>query len=307
MATLRHIVSKNQLRNSKRFVLFLAFLLVLFFGAAIGLRFYVFEPLRMNDSTMFPKFKEKDILWVCKYHECIDKIKSGDYVWAQMRNKESLVRRVLAMPGEKIKFYDNGKVRIKNKSKMLSGEDVFIESRKIRVPQKGDTLYMNKLNDVEQDYAINILVEQGVPFYIKTSLWQGDRELPIDMLGASKLGNRQVSLQEIDLLPWQDRHLLELQVFQREVGNTPIKIKRDFFSKADSAQIEKIVVDDDYYFLISENLKHSPDSRELGYFSKAQLQGRFVDSPNRLLKEGKAYLKKIYGFFKDVIDLSNAN
>lgn len=307
MASLRHIVSKNQLKNSKRFVLFLVFVLVLFFAAAIALRFYVFEPLRINDSSMFPKFKERDILWVCKYQECIDQIKNGDYVWAQMRNRESLVRRVLAMPGEKVKFYDNGKVRVRNKSKNLSGEEVFIETRKISVPKKGDTLYINKLNDVEQDYAINILVEQEIPFYIKTSLWQGERELPIDMLGASKLGNRQVSLQEVDMLPWQDRHLLELQVFQREVGNTPIRIKREFFNKADSSLIEKIVTKDDYYFLISENLKHSPDSRELGYFSKAQLQGRFVESPNRLIEKAKPYLGRAYGFIKDLIDLSGAN
>ena len=307
MASLRHIVYKNQLKNSKRFIFFLVFVLVLFFAAAIGLRFYVFEPLRINDSSMFPKFKERDILWVCKYRECIDKIKNGDYVWAQMRNRESLVRRVLAMPGEKVKFYDNGKVRVRNKSTNLSGEEVFIETRKISVPKKGDTLYMNKLNDVEQDYAINILIEQEVPFYIKTSLWQGERELPLDMLGASKLGNRQVSLQEVDMLPWQDRHLLELQVFQREVGNTPIRIKREFFNKNDSSLIERIVTEDDYYFLISENLKHSPDSRELGYFSKAQLQGRFVDSPNRLIEKCRPYLNKAHEFFKDIINLSGAN
>ena len=307
MASLRHIVRKNTLKNSKVFVFFLLFILALCFAAAIGLRFYVFEPLRIGDSAMYPQFKEGDILWFCKYPECIDKVKSGDYVWAQMRNKDRLVRKVLAMPGEKVKFYDNGKVRVKNKTQMLSGEEVFIETRKISVPKKGDTLYMNKLNDVEQDYAVNILLEQGIPFYVKTSLWQGDRQLSLDLLGASKLGNRQVSLQEVDMLPWQDRYLLELQIFQREVGNTPIKIKREFYNKEDSTLIEKIIAKDDYYFLISEKLKHSPDSRELGFFSKAQLQGRFVDSPNRLISKAKPYLKKAREFIKDLMDLSDAN
>ena len=307
MASLRHIVSKNKLRNSKGFVFFLVFLLVLCLAAAIALRFYVFEPLRINDSSMYPRFKEKDILWMCKHHKCIDRIKAGDIVWVKMRNRESLVRKVLAMPGEKIKFYDNGKIKIKKRTKLLSDEDVFIETRRINVPQKGDTLYMNKLNDVEQDYAINILKEQDIPFYIKTSLWQGSRELPIDMLGASKLGNRQVSLQEVDMLPWQDRHLLELQIFQQETGNTPIRIKRDFYNKEDSTLIKKIVVQEDYYFLISEKLKHSPDSRELGYFSKSQLQGRFVDSPNRLYKIGLDYLKKAYHFIEDLMELSSPN
>ena len=166
---------------------------------------------------------------------------------------------------------------------------------------------MSKLNDVEQDYTINIMMEQGIPFYIKTSLWQGERELPLDMLGALKLGNRQVSLKEVDLLPWQDRYLLELQVFQREIGSTPVKIKREFFNKADSSRIEKIVAQDDYYFIISEKLKHAPDSRELGFFSRSQLLGRYVYSHRHIPKIVGGYLNKVTDFLKDVLDLSSAN
>ena len=307
MASLRHIVRKKLLRNSKTFIFFLVFLLVLFFAAALCGRFYALEPLKLSDSAMYPKFKEDDIVWICKLPRCIDELKAGDIVWARMKNKETLVRKVLAMPGDKIKFYNNGKVRVKSKTQQLQDEDVFIETRKIEVPKKGDTLYINKLNDVEQDYAINIMLEQEIPFYIKTSLWQGDRELPLDMLGALKLGNRQVSLKEVDLLPWQDRYLLELQVFQREIGNTPVKIKREFHNKADSSLIEKIVAQDDYYFIISEKLKHSPDSRELGYFSKSQLLGKHVYSHRHIPKIVVGYFDKLTAFLKDVLELSSAN
>lgn len=307
MASLRHIVRKKQLRNSKAFIFFLVFVLVLFFGAALGLRFYVLEPLRLSDSAMYPKFKEDDVVWICKLPRCLDELKIGDIVWARQKNRETLVRKVLAMPGDKVKFYNNGKVRVKNKTTEIEDEDVFIETRKIAIPKKGDTLYMSKLNDVEQDYAINILLEQDIPFYIKTSLWQGDRQLPLDMLGALKLGNRQVSLKEVDLLPWQDRYLLELQVFQREIGNTPIKIKREFYSKADSSLIEKVIVQDDCYFIISEKLKHSPDSRELGFFTKSQLLGKYVYSHRHIPKIVGGYLNKIKAFLKDVLELSSAN
>ena len=307
MASLRHIVNKRQLRNSKAFIFFLVFLLVLFFAAALYGRFYVLEPLRLSDSAMYPKFKENDVVWICKLPRCIDELKVGDIVWARQKNRETLVRRVLAMPGDKVKFYNNGKVRIKNKTKQLDDEEVFIETRKIDVPKKGDTLYMSKLNDVEQDYAINIMMEQGIPFYIKTSLWQGERELPLDMLGALKLGNRQVSLKEVDLLPWQDRYLMELQVFQREIGSTPVKIKREFYNKTDSSRIEKIVAQEDYYFVISEKLKHAPDSRELGFFSKSQLLGRYVYSHRHIPKIVGGYLNKVTDFLKDVLDLSSAN
>ena len=307
MASLKRIVRKKQLRNSKAFIFLLVFVLLLFFAAALCGRFYALEPLKLSDSAMYPKFKEDDIVWICKLPRCIDELKVGDIVWARMKNKETLVRRILAMPGDKIKFYNNGKVRVKNKTAPLQDDDVFIETRKITVPKKGDTLYINRLNDVEQDYAINILQEQNIQFYVKTSLRQGDRELPLDMLGALKLGNRQVSLKEVDLLPWQDRFLLELQVFQREIGNTPVKIRREFYNKADSSLIEKIVAQDDYYFVISEKLKHSPDSRELGYFSKTQLLGKYVYSHRHIPKIAGNYLSRVTAFLKDLLELSSAN
>ena len=307
MASLRHIVRKKQLRNSKAFIFFLVFVLVLFLVAALGLRFYALEPLKLNDSSMYPKFKESDIVWICKLPRCIDELRAEDIVWARMKNRETLVRKILAMPGEKVKFYNNGKVRVRNKTRQLQDDEVFIETRKIDVPKKGDTLYMSKLNDVEQDYAINIMIEQDIPFYIKTTLWQGERELPLDMLGALKLENRQVSLKEVDLLPWQDRYLLELQVFQREIGNTPVKIKREFYNKADSSLIEKVVAQDDYYFIISEKLKHSPDSRELGYFSKSQLLGKHVYSHRNIPGIAGNYINKFMSFLKDVLELSSAN
>ena len=307
MASLKRIVRKKQLRNSKAFIFLLVFVLLLFFAAALCGRFYALEPLKLSDSAMYPKFKEDDIVWICKLPRCIDELKVGDIVWARMKNKETLVRRILAMPGDKIKFYNNGKVRVKNKTAPLQDDDVFIETRKIAVPKKGDTLYINRLNDVEQDYAINILQEQNIPFYVKTTLRQGDRELPLEMLGALKLGNRQVSLKEVDLLPWQDRFLLELQVFQREIGNTPVKIRREFYNKADSSLIEKIVAQDDYYFVISEKLKHSPDSRELGYFSKTQLLGKYVYSHRHIPKIAGNYLSRVTAFLKDLLELSSAN
>ena len=307
MASLRHIVRKKLLRNSKAFIFFLVFVLVLFLAAALGLRFYALEPLKLNDSSMYPRFKESDIVWICKLPRCIDELKAEDIVWARMKNRETLVRKILAMPGEKVKFYNNGKIRVRNKTRQLQDDEVFIETRKIDVPKKGDTLYMSKLNDVEQDYAINIMIEQDIPFYIKTTLWQGERELPLDMLGALKLENRQVSLKEVDLLPWQDRYLLELQVFQREIGNTPVKIKREFYNKADSSLIEKVVAQDDYYFIISEKLKHSPDSRELGYFSKSQLLGKHVYSHRNIPGIVGNYINKFTTFLKDVLELSSAN
>ena len=249
--------------------------------AAVALRYYVVEPIKMVNASMAPRHKENSWLWMCKLPQYIDQVQKKETVWAELRNQETLVRKVIAMPGDTLSISESGKV-VSGKLKFRwKGEIAFIESRDIYVPKAGDTLYWDKLNDVEQDYAISIMHEQGIPFSIKTTLWQGDREINVEHIGSTKLGNRQVSLQEIDLLPWQDRILIELQIRQSEPGNAPIKIKRELFD-SDSSRIEKIAVQEDCYFLACERGGHCVDSRETGFFTKSRLLGRYMPLPDKV-------------------------
>lgn len=272
----------------------------------IGVRYYVIEPVRMQDNSLYPKFKKNSVLWMCKLPNCTENIVDGDFVWGVMRNQDNMVRRVLGVPGDSITITNNGKVYTPHRNFKWNGEDAFIETRSIYVPRKGDTLRFDQLNDVEQDYLISLMHEQNEKFYIKSSLWQGNREMAIERIGSTKLGNRLVSLQEIDYMPWQDRFLVELQIFLAEPGNTPIHIKRELYSAKDSSKISFYVVPENCYYLVCEKSSHCADSREIGYFTKNRLIGRANKVANKfqkqlddkIFKAQKVVKSFIKGFFK---------
>ena len=229
MSRLSRKVKRLQRKNSQSHI-FLLFLFLLFIcGAAFVARLYAIAPVKIMDASMTPKFKEQSIHWMCKLPQCLSKIKEQDIVWLSLKSGETMVRRVLAMPGDSIEITDKGRVRTPHRNYKWKGEDAFIQSQTIYVPKAGDTLYFDKLNEVEQDYILAYLHTHGEKIAIKSTLWQGDREINIDRVGATKIANRQVSLKEVDFLPWQDRYLIELQIRQAEPGNAPIKIKRELF------------------------------------------------------------------------------
>lgn len=316
------------------------------------------------DASMTPKFKEQSTHWICKLPQCLSEIRDQDIVWLSLKSGETMVRRVLAMPGDSIEITDKGRVRTPHRNFKWKGEDAFIQSHTIYVPKAGDTLYFDKLNEVEQDYIVAYLHTHGEKIAIKSTLWQGDREINIDRVGATKIANRQVSLKEVDFLPWQDRYLIELQIRQAEPGNAPIKIKRELFrlkpakleltpppttsadstigdyvktdsvkvahvdssktAKADTTKkdstkkdsavavapkkheeeveqyldepLNKIVIEEDCYYMTCIKGSSCPDSRELGYFTHKDFIGRYMEWPdrfkNRIIVPAKKFLDK---------------
>ena len=293
MSTLDRKVKSLQRRHSRAHVFFLVFILGVVLAIMIGVRSYIIEPVRIQDNSLYPKFKKSSIMWMCKLPRCTDRIADGDFVWGIMRNQDNMVRRVLGVPGDSITITNNGKVYTPHRKFKWRGEDAFIETRSIYVPRKGDTLFFNKISDVEQDYLISLMYEQNEKFYVKSSLWQGNREMPIERIGSTKLGNRLVSLQEIDYMPWQDRFLVELQIFLSEPGNTPIHIKRELYSAKDSSKISFYVVPEDCYYLVCEKANHCADSREIGFFTKNRLLGRANNTANNIQKQVDERIFKI--------------
>ena len=231
MSGLSRKVKRLQRKNSQSHIFLLSLLLLIVAGIALAARLYAIAPVKIMDASMTPKFKEHSIHWMCKLPQCIAKIKDQEIVWLTLKSGETMVRKVLAMPGDSIEITDKGRVRTPHRNFKWKGEDSFIQSRTLYIPKAGDTLYFDKLSDVEQDYAIAYLHTHGYKIAVKSTLWQGDRQINIDRVGATKIANRQVSLKEIDLLPWQDRYLIELQIRQAEPGNAPIKIKRELFRR----------------------------------------------------------------------------
>ena len=229
MSKLTRKVKRLQRKNSQSHI-FLLFLFLLFVGGlAFVARLYALAPVKIMDSSMTPKFREHSIHWMCKLPQCLGEIHDQDIVWVALKSGEAMVRNVLAMPGDSIEITDKGIVRTPHRNFKWKDEDSFIQSKTIYVPKAGDTLYFDKLNDVEQDYVLSYLHTHGQKVAVKSTLWQGDREINLDRVGSTKIANRQVSLKEINFLPWQDRYLIELQIRQSEPGNAPIKIKRELF------------------------------------------------------------------------------
>ena len=301
MSALDRKVRSLQRRHSRAYVFFLVFILGVVFALMIGVRHYVMEPVRMQDNSLYPKFAKNSVLWMCKLPRCTERIQDGDFVWGIMRNQDNMVRKVLGVPGDSITITNNGKVYTPHRNFKWKGEDAFIETRSIYVPRKGDTLFFDKLNDVEQDNLISLMHEQNEKFYIKSSLWQGNRQMAIERIGSTKLGNRLASLQEIDYMPWQDRYLVELQIFQSEPGNAPIQIKRELFSAKDSSKISFYVVPEDCYYLVCEKSNHCADSREVGYFTKNRLLGRADKVANKFQKRLERQASRAKRFVKMVM------
>ena len=354
MSRLSRKVKRLQRKNSQSHI-FLLFLFLLFIGgASFVARIYAIAPVKIMDASMTPKFKEQSTHWMCKLPQCLSQIQDQDIVWVTLKSGETMVRKVLAMPGDSIEITDKGHVRTPHRNFKWKGEDAFIQSKTIYVPKAGDTLYFDKLNEVEQDYILAYLHTHGEKIAIKSSLWQGDREINIDRVGATKIANRQVSLKEVDFLPWQDRYLIELQIRQAEPGNAPIKIKRELFrlkpakleltppptssadssvsdtakadtvktvkadtTKNDSTQkdssvatvvpkkheeeveqyldepLNKIVIEEDCYYLTCLKGSSCPDSRELGYFTHNDFIGRYMEWPDRIKNRIIVPAKKI--------------
>ena len=301
MSALDRKVRSLQRRHSRAYVFFLVFILGVVFALMIGVRHYVMEPVRMQDNSLYPKFAKNSVLWMCKLPRCTERIQDGDFVWGIMRNQDNMVRKVLGVPGDSITITNNGKVYTPHRNFKWKGEDAFIETRSIYVPRKGDTLFFDKLNDVEQDNLISLMHEQNEKFYIKSSLWQGNRQMAIERIGSTKLGNRLASLQEIDYMPWQDRYLVELQIFQAEPGNAPIQIRRELFNAKDSSKISFYVVPEDCYYLVCEKSNHCADSREVGYFTKNRLLGRADKVANKFQKRLERQASRAKRFVKMVM------
>lgn len=284
MAALDRKVRKLQWRTSKARLFSVVFLMILVFTSAVFVRYYAVEPLLLNDTAMGPRIKKGSLIWTCRLPQCIEKIRYNDIVWASLPNHETIVRKVIGEPGDSIEISDKGRVKTKHKRFMWRGEDSFIESRKFYVPKLGDTIILSQLNDIEEDYTLKLMSEQGIVYTTKTTLWQGSREINTERVGSTKLGNRPVSLQELDVLPWQDRRLIEMQIRQAEPGNAPIKLKRQFFAPGDSIPLDTIIITKDCYYLTCEKGKHCVDSRELGYFTKDQILGRHIKQPDIVKK-----------------------
>lgn len=273
------LLKKRFISNSQTRLFLLLFFLATVLSASILTRLYIIEPIQIKDLSMAPDIKSKALLWICKAPWCLSNIKSNDFVLAQKRIGETLLRRVIGQPGSNLKISSEGHVKSDFIDFIWKDEIAFIKSREFYIPKKGDTLFLDSLNDIETDLAISILKQQNMPFFIKPRVFQGTQELPLEVVGSTRIASRPVSVKEIHGLPWQEIFLIELQVQKSQPHVGEVKIKREIYSSKDSTKIESIIASEDYFYLACNQGYRCIDSRELGLFSQSTIIGKKINIP----------------------------
>lgn len=79
----------------------------------ILLKAFVFTTIRVNGNSMYPTLKNKDLMILDKISYRFKDIKRNDIVVVKTNN-DKLIKRVIGLPGEKIK-YQNNKLYINEK------------------------------------------------------------------------------------------------------------------------------------------------------------------------------------------------
>ncbi|MDR1759829.1 MAG: signal peptidase I [Fibrobacter sp.] len=262
--------------SSRKKILSLTAFLAFGFILALLVRFYVLEPYSIQDASMHPEFAEGKRFWVCKLPACTGNITRGDFVLAQKTNGTLTLRKVLGLPGDTVKFHNDNEVSVNSFSFHWEHENAFIAPRTVYIPRQGDTLRFADLSDVEFDYASRLYQMQnpGEKIKIEVTLYQGEKEIALEKVGNISIAGRPVSAREVQGLPWQELHFIELGLQKMEPGSRRFQIKRKIVS--DSSEVSLFAVKEDTFFLICRKGNYCLDSRELGYFPKNKILGKVI-------------------------------
>lgn len=261
--------------SSWRFILFLLLFFSIFPISYFG-RLYLLEPIWLQDKGMSPDLKQNQWLLFCKWNHCLEDIEPGDFTLIHLPHRNDIVRKLVAFPGDSIHLSAAGFFRAPLIELRYPTENIIIEDRKLRIPKKGDTLYFDSLNDIEIDYALNILRQEKTPFYVEALPFTDEELLPQELAGNTKIGSRPVGIRELQGLPWQELHLIANQIQMQIHSTEPVHFKRKIFSAKDSSQIHFLVVPENMYYILCSNGNRCADSRELGYIPESQIKGKLI-------------------------------
>lgn len=317
-----------------RLVMVFLFLLLML-PLSLAIRYYAVESILVDDAALAPEIDEKTFGVFCKLPSCIETLKEGDFVLFRLSDRTLAIRKILALPGSRVRFFASGFVSINDSTpRSVANEGVFIADREFYVPAAGDTLVIDELSDVEFDYALNLLKQQGIFFSVEAKPYLGDEELPLEYAGNTRIGSRPTSIRELPGLPWQELFLIAHQIrrnlhttqmvhFNRSIYDAEkiVPVKKEVWSVEPDSQmldaldvgetdytvrgsIEAIAVGDDMFYVITPNLNRAQDSREFGYIPRSKIIGKLVfkcGSKDLKLHELKPYYLKARTFLQNLI------
>jgi len=158
-----------------------------------------------------------------------------------------------------------------------SGDEIDIPTHfdtvSFRVPDIGDTIVLDSINQLFWDAAFTMYKEQfpNENAETKISLWSKEAELPFSYVGRASISGRPVSEREVAFLPHHELRLLELQLQRIFPAIDSIHFKRKIL--ADSVEVESFIVENELFYLTCGGKDICYDSRERGFFRKKDLFG----------------------------------
>lgn len=271
-------VKKLLRATSKRWNVILFLVLIAIASLACTIRFYVFEPVVVSDTSMTPAIHKGKRVWVCKLPYVKKHLQAGDFVLAKLKNGDLVLRKILAMPGDTVVLFPNGKASVGDRSFKWYRESEILDKREFYVPKKGDSISFDSLNDISFDYASGYLHKKyGFrKYFVKAALYQGNDSVPLSRVGSTRLAGRPISAKEVPGLPWQELYLIKLQIKREEPGAKNIHFERKLFRRKDSTEVKTFVMDEDCYYLICIKGDRCEDSREFGYVPQNSITGKVI-------------------------------
>lgn len=250
---------------------------VLFSGLAV--RFYAVEPVRIQDNSMQPEILPGTRIWICKLPSCTEDLKRGDIVLVSTPGGGKALRTVFGLPGDSVHLSPEGSIRTGDSSFHWDDESEIVAPRTFYIPQKGDSISFDDLNDISFDYAVEFLrKEHGFNrYFAEAALLRGSDTLPLSRVGTAHLFGRPVGLREVHGLHWQEYFLISLQINREEPGARAVHFERKLYRVADSAEVSGFRSPENAYYLICRKGNRCEDSRFFGYIPQSRIQGKALD------------------------------
>lgn len=240
------------------------------------LRTYVFEIVIVKDSGVSESMPQGSFAVFCKLELCKERLERGHLVLLKRPPNERMIRKLLALPGDTLEISSNGTAKVGDTVWAFEGDKYIIADRKLYLPREGDTLTLDSLSDIELDFALNILRSEHVKFFVEAVPVAGERSLPSELAGNTRIAQRPVSLREVPGLPWQDLFLISNQIKLLLHTTEPVEFKRTVMNAEDPTKIETFTAREGMYFLACEKLDRCADSREFGYLPGSSILGVHV-------------------------------
>jgi len=139
------------------------------------------------------------------------------------------------------------------------------------VPQKGDSIHLDKLNPMQMDYAIRILRRQYShnDIQVQPSIRLDSVRVPETFLHQTQIRGIPIRSQDIGTLDANDLRFLEEQLRLQNPGTLHAKIERKI--KVNGKPLNAFRVQEDYFHLLCAQNTQCPPNQSIGLVPRSAI------------------------------------